>query len=52
MATGFVEVHEALLDKLPLTPDIQHAIDLVPGVSLSDLLHHRIHPTMYIELKG
>ena len=40
-----------LSDKLPLTHDIQHAVDLTSGVSLPDLLHHRIDPTMHIELK-
>jgi len=38
-------------DKLPPTHNIQHVIDLTPGASLPDLLHHRIDLTMHIELK-
>jgi len=40
-----------LSDKLPLTHDIQHAVDLTSGASLPDLVHHTIDPTMHIELK-
>jgi len=42
--------HEDFLDKLPHMHDIQHAIDLVLGVNLSDLPHHR--STMHTELNG
>ena len=51
MATGIAEVHEALSDKLPQTRGIQHPIDLVSGISFLNLPHHRMHLTMYIELK-
>ena len=52
MITKLVDVlHENLPDKLPQTRDVQHTINLVPGASLSDFPHHKIDPTMHIELK-
>jgi len=43
---------EDLPGKLSLTHVIQHVIDLTPGASLPDLPHHKMDPTMHIELKG
>ncbi|CAA7409788.1 unnamed protein product [Spirodela intermedia] len=49
-----LEYIDVLLEELPreLPPlrHIQHAIDLVPKVSLSNLLHYRMEPAKYEEL--
>jgi len=42
---------EDLPDKLPPTHDIQHAIELVSGAKLDDLLHHRIDYIKHIKLE-
>ena len=38
-------------DKLLLTYDIQHVIELIPGANLPDLPHSRLNPTKQIELQ-
>ena len=43
---------EDLSDKLLLTRDIQHAIELIPGANLPDLPHSRLDLTKQTELKG
>jgi len=43
---------ENLPDKLLLTRDIQHAIELFTGANLPDLPHSRLDPIKQIELKG
>jgi len=51
--TEFVDVFlDDLSNKVPPMRDIQHAIDLVLGVSLSNLSHYRMNPTEHVELKG
>ena len=40
-----------LPNRLPPMHNIQHAIDLVLGSSLSNLLHFRMNPTEHVELK-
>jgi len=42
---------EDLSDKLSLTRDTQHVIELVSKVNLLDLPHHRMDPITPIELK-
>ena len=50
--TEFVAVFsEDLSDKLSLTRDIQHAIEIVSGASLSDLPHYKIDHVKHIELE-
>ena len=52
MITEFIDVFpDDLSDKVPLMRDIQHAIDLVPGVSLSNMPHYRMNPIKHVELK-
>ena len=43
---------DELPDQLPPMRDIQHAIDLVLGATLPNLLHYRLNPTEHAELKG
>ena len=50
--TESVVFFEDLPDKLLLTRDIQHAIELIPGANLPDLSHSRLDPTKQTELKG
>ena len=40
-----------LLDRLSLMHDVQHAIDLVSGVSLSNLPHYHLNPIEHDELR-
>ena len=42
---------EDLPDYLPPMRNIQHAIDLVPGSILPNLLHYRLNPTKHVELQ-
>jgi len=49
--TKSVVFSEGLSDKLPLTRDIQHAIELVPGANLPNLPHPRLDPTKQTKLK-
>jgi len=40
-----------LPDELPPIKDIQHAIDLVPGVTLPNMSHYRMNPGEHTELQ-
>jgi len=42
---------QVLPSELPLIPDIQRAIDLVPGATLPNLPRYRINPTKHAELR-
>jgi len=50
--TDFADVFpNDLSDQLPLMRNIQHAIDLVPGVTLPNLPHYQINPVEHAELQ-
>ncbi|XP_020257552.1 uncharacterized protein LOC109834065 [Asparagus officinalis] len=52
MISEFANVFpEDLPEKLPPMRDIQHAIDLVPRASLTNLPHYRMNPTEHTKLK-
>ena len=52
IVTESVVFSEDLPDKLLLTRDIQHVIELISGANLPDLPHPRLDPTKQIEFKG
>ena len=52
MIEKFIDVFpEDLPDQLPSMRNFQHAIDLVLGASLPNLLHYRMNHTEHAELK-
>ena len=44
------EFQDIMPNQLPPTKEVQHAIDLIPGSTLSNLPHYRMSPTENEEL--